>query len=116
MANKEDQNGQEVIGIKDEFSKLQERMEDIKYHNQRYLTDSTIELSGANFAEVLNATSAYSAAIRDTKAVIKDIYNYFSDLEVKVNKIHLKLAELHCDNVDNGLTETIEKTVEEDGK
>lgn len=116
MAKKKDQKTQEVIGVKDEFAQLHEKMQKIAYQNQKYKKDSVIEFTGANFAEVLNSTSAYSQAVRDAKTVLKDMYNYFSEIEVKVNKIQLKLAQMHCDNVDNGLTETVEVISQKDGE
>lgn len=114
MAKKE--KVQEKIQVKDELTELQKKWSDAKYHDQKYLKDSEIILSGSDFAELLNATSSYAQAMKDTKTLLKDVYNYYATLETSISKIQIKLAEIHCNNVDAGLTETMIKEEETDGK
>ncbi len=106
---------QEKIEIRDEYQDLRDRWSDVKYHNQRYLKDSEITISGGTFAELLNATSGYAKAMTDTKKLLIDVVKYYQEIEVNISKIQIKIVEMHCNNVDAGLTEPIEVKTEEDG-
>ncbi len=106
---------QESIKVKEELTDLQNRWADEKYQGQTYIADVEIVISGSTFADLLNATTSYALAMKDTKKLLTDVYKYYTTLEESIHKLQVKLAEMHCDNVDAGLTKpTVKK--EKDGE
>lgn len=91
------------------YEALIAKSKEAKYEQQVYPDDSSVEIKGLTFAEILNNMTINRQIMFKIAEVAEMITDMAGSVIAQQAELSLDLMEKHLDNVDNGITEKVKK-------